>query len=450
MPEEEKKEEDIIRKLEELRKRPKVEAAAKPTAAIIDEESKKKRKARVIGSIVVLIIVAGVFFFGYQRVISPLRKEEAPPQVAPGTTAQPTQAPAATKAPAEEAVLTEAEYKKELEKVKAAKIEEANSQLAGLPVEFNSLKNDLISTITAKSKIEDAKAIDIASISTEIWRESKKRDVDKNALIGTVVIAYLYPAVDNATATPSYYEIVKGAENIKKVIGLLNLAELKSLVIKATKAEYIPIRLPRERAGGFAEKGDKISIYYRETLLSGGIMVGVAPLLVGAGGENLTIRQLVKDGVIIEVMRAQSAGSITLSEAEAKSDTGGGAEGKGTIPTLSIGSLGTITSDSGFGASIGYKTRTTSSAYSVNLAEIQKAAAAGKISEKELMESLEKYGVKLSELERETNLGNLDEEFFMLVEVTEEEAKLLILRLLNSDEKANLFITISATPQWAK
>lgn len=440
MPEE-KKEEDIIKKLEELRKRPKAEEAARPTAAIVDEETNRKRRARIIGALVILIVVVGLFFFGYQKIISPL-KREAPPEAQPGATVQPTVTPSTPK-PTE--VLTETEYKKELEKTKSAKIEEANSLLAGLPVELNSFKEELIRTINAKNKIEDARAIDVALISTEIWREAKRREVDKKQAVSptAAVISYLY-----YDANYTNYEMIKGADNIKNNIELLTIPQLKLLDIKATKYEYVPIRLPRTRAGGFVEKGDTISIYYREPIPTG--IAGVIPSLYSAAGGNVTIKHLVKDGTVIEIMRAQSAGTISISESEQKTDTGGGTEGIGTVPTISIGSLGSITNESGFGASIGYKTRQTASTYSVNLAEVQKAAAAGKISEKELMQNLEKYGVRLNALERETNLGNLDEEFLVLVEVTEEEAKSLVLRLLDSTERGNLFVSISVKPQWAK
>jgi len=445
MPEEEKKEEDIIKKLEELRKRPKAEEAVKSAPAVIDEDAAKKKRARMIGAVVVLLVIAGLFFFGYQRIISPLRKE-AQPQGVSEATAQPTAAPAT---PKPSGVLTESEYKTELEKAKSAKIDEATSLLAGLPVEFGALKDDLVSTVRAKNRIEEVKAIDVASISTEIWREAKRRDVDKKQRVGDVVIAYLYH-----NSTPSY-DIIKGAENIKKFIEILSIEQLKSLEIKPTNYEYIPIRLPRERAGGFVGEGDKVSIYYRENLAPWALAPNTTPSMYSsdersAGFKNISIRHLVKDGRVIGIMRAQSSGTITLSESELKSDTGGGAEGKGTVPSISIGSLGSITNESGFGASIGYKMRQTSTAYSVNLGEIQKAAAAGKISEKELMQSLEKYGVKLSEFERQTNLGSFDEEFLMLVEVTEEETKTLVPRLLDSKERENLFITISAIPSWAK
>jgi hypothetical protein len=89
------------------------------------------------------------------------------------------------------------------------------------------------------------------------------------------------------------------------------------------------------------------------------------------------------------------------------------------VTTISLGSAAIAISDGPYGASVGYQQLQKSSIYTVNLAEVQKAAAASKISEEELMENLEKYGVRLSEIERETNIGDFTAEYLMLVELTE-------------------------------
>lgn len=414
----EEKEEDIIKKLEELRKKPRIEEAKKEVAVVEDEEARRRRRARIIGSLVVIIVVLGIFFVGYKTIISPLSKEKA-------KTVQQTKAPEATKAPEEKGLISEVAYKRELDKTKQEKIDHANSLLSGLPPEFNSLKSDLINTINSKTRIEEVKSIDVEAIATEIWREARKREVDAKQSVGEVVIAYLYH-----NSSPDY-EIIKGAENIKKMIDVLDISKLKSLEIVVTSYDYIPIRLPRDRIGGFVMEGDEVNIYYRELLPD----------------KNVTIRPLVKDGKVIKIMRALSSGTITLSESEQKLDTGGGAEGKGTVPSLSIGGLGSITSEQGFGASVGYKMRQSSVSYSVNLEEIKKAAAAGKISEEELAQTLEKYGIKLTEKDIKLGFGDFDEEFLILVEATEEESKNLVSKLVDPKDRENIFITISAKPK---
>ena len=79
-----------------------------------------------------------------------------------------------------------------------------------------------------------------------------------------------------------------------------------------------------------------------------------------------------------------------MSETEDQRQTGGGAEGKGNVTSLSVGGYGISISDGPYGASAAAMSLTKSSSYSVNLEEVQKAAAANKISKEELMNDLEK------------------------------------------------------------
>jgi hypothetical protein len=86
--------------------------------------------------------------------------------------------------------------------------------------------------------------------------------------------------------------------------------------------------------------------------------------------------------------------------------------------------------------------------YTVDLKEVQKAAAANKIDPTYIEEALRNYGIRLSQLEIESQVGNFDEEYLILLEMREEEAKALISKYLSDREKENLQMVLSKPSTW--
>ncbi len=402
----EKKEEDIVGRLEALRKKVPPPTAEKGAPAPSKPAPKKeapearRKTARIVGIFVIIIILGGVFFVGYSMFIK-------------------TEGPAPTMPPADDTAAREQARLAELAKAKSAKLGEIKEAFSGLPQEYRTKEAELQQSVDGSETKEAVDAVDYETPATDAWRTYRKAEVDEFGEVTGEIIAQ----VDDA--------LVKGADEIKTFIDSRSFGDLKIMDIRQVSSEFIPIRLPRTRiTGGFAEVGDRVNIHYRWI----------------DGNNTARIKYLAKDGRVVSIMRA--AGTIALSESEEQSQTGGGSEGTGEVDSITIGDY-SITIDEGpYGASVGVKTLEKSSSYTVNLAEVQKAAAASKISEEELMDNLRKYGVRLTEIERETNIADYDVEFLMLVEVSEEEASEVVLRLLDDDEKANMFITISKEPTW--
>jgi hypothetical protein len=258
---------------------------------------------------------------------------------------------------------------------------------------------------------------------TNAWRSYRKDEVDKKAVITGGAIAIIGE------------NLIKGADDIKSQIDILTISDLKGMVINEMRFEFIPIRLPRHQfTGGFAEVGDFINIHYFWTEIFNGSTIDHTDYLA-------------KDGRIVAIMKPAS--TISLSETEQQSQSGGGTEGKGNVTTITLGGSSIAISDGPYGASVGYQTLQKSSSYTVNLAEVQKAAAASKISPEEFMTNMEKYGARLTEIERETNIGDFNAEYLMLVEVSGEEASRLAPVILDINKKPNILVTISRNPGWA-
>jgi hypothetical protein len=150
---------------------------------------------------------------------------------------------------------------------------------------------------------------------------------------------------------------------------------------------------------------------------------------------------------VVAVLRGSSSGVISLTESESKTASGGGVEGKGIVSSLSTGSVGTIPGS--FPASMGYQTAQTQTAFSVDISQIQKAAAASKLPDGYIENVLGNYGVKLNKIEADTGIADFSAEYIILFEVGEAEVPDLILKASpTSTERVNIFVTIAKPSKW--
>ncbi|MFQ5975928.1 MAG: DUF515 domain-containing protein [Candidatus Hydrothermarchaeales archaeon] len=435
-----KKDDDIVGRLEALRKKIPAEKKEVPAAAPApatpaeapgeEEPDKRKKLARIVGIVVVLIIVGVVATVGLKMFTAGKEKEGTKTAEAQKAAAEAQKAQkAAEERKAAEAKLS-AEEAARLESAKLNKTVEVKEAFKGTPTDLGTEKQKVLEQIQSAKTIQEIEAIDGNAIVDDAWEVVMKSLMDE-AKTEAETKAAEFEAIGMQVGTVAY----SGLEGIKRQIDQLSYDELKNVYFFEIGIEYVPIRLEREQfTGGFVEVGDSINIHYIITDDE------------GLPNQSTRAEYLAKDGKVMAIMRAQSSGIIELSESELKTDTGGGSEGKGTITTLSIGSLGSVTPGSDFfDASVGYKMRQSQSTYNVDISEIQKAAAASKIPESYITTSLEEYGVKLNTIERETNIGDFGAglEYLMLVEMDEIEASKVVSKLIDDEERGKLLATIS-------
>ncbi len=352
----------------------------------LPQKDKRKKIARIVGIAVIALIVLSVSYVGYIFFLKSKEKEKAP----------------------EKPVLDDLKAKVEADIKNAFK---------GLPDKYTTDEKDLLEKVRKAQTKEEIAAIDYTKAAVNAWR------------------TYLIDEFENLQKTGEDIELVAAGEpyrtkeEIIQKINQLSLAELKSAVLRIASVEYVPIRLTREQAvGGMAAPGDLVNIYYKN------------------GSE---VVKLARNAKVMAVLRGKSSGSIQLSETEKKLDTGGGVEGYGTSTSLGIGDTGAALTGSYEGSS-GLKMRQTETTYTVEIEELQKAAAASKLSRSYIEEALANYGLKLNTIERETNIGDLDTEYLLLFEVRGTEAPSLVLHALTESDRQNIFVTIAKTSDWMK
>lgn len=391
-----KSEEDIIGRLEALRRRtpaaprPGGEPPA-PTPTPPPDEERRRRIYRIVGFAVIAIIVLGVFFVGYKAVIKPLKEKGA-------------------RAPEEKLYKEEAsKIVEEGKNILRGKIADAFS---GLPPEYRKDEAKLMDRVEKAGSIEELKAIDYKTAATLAWRayvrDELNRKVEEAGDENRVLLTL------GNTTYKGYREAISALSQYSYTI-------LRNFKIEVVARVFVPIKLPREQAAaGLIQPGDYVNIYYSD-------------------GENTT--EIAKNARVVAYLRATTQISLSENENRIISGQGGEAKGEGSISTGGVSSLvGPI--------SIGMRQSSSSTTYTVDIKEVQKAAAASKLSEEYIKNVLMNYGIRLSQIELESQVGNFDEEYLLLIEMSEDEAKAMISKAISDNEKKKLWITLAKPSSW--
>ncbi|ALM76111.1 hypothetical protein TBCH5v1_2212 [Thermococcus barophilus] len=307
----------------------------------------------------------------------------------------------------------EAAKKKALEELNKAKaqqisaIEQAFEPLLAQPLPED-LKNKAIKKLNQlKQEVENAQskeqvlAVDPTPYLMDLWKE------------------YYYYLIDSI---PTQKVILKKGEEkriytkieAKYVISkITDLGELLQYTIEKAEMVQIALVLTRDRINGaFLSPGDKIKIYAKN----------------GTKGQYIKIAD---EGYVDLVLLPTTAGQISLSESQSEGST------VSTSSTTSYSEShstsytpGDTTITNAKNANDQYSTTQSSSDsssayynYNVNLAEVLKAIAAGKIEAPEdVKEQLSQYGWKIIDLEKDSGMLVLDPtaRFLVIIEVPAE------------------------------
>lgn len=390
----EKGAEDIMDRLEALRRRAPEEGLAPPGPSGDDG---RRRLARIVGLLVILVVLGGGTFFVYNIF---LKAPPAPPPLTPA--AVETLPPLPREAP--------------LPEVKAQVVDAVNRAFEGLPLAYSAEKRQLITRVNEATTSAEVRAVDYEEAANRAWR---------SYWIGEVQAAAQKTGDIELKAGNDTY---RTTDVILQKLNFISYTVLKTASLRAIRAEYVPLRLTRlQAAGGMVEIGDVVNVYHKE-------------------GGNISI--LSRRSRVMAILRGKESGSINLAESERKMAGGEGSEGKGSVSSVTGGSISSV--EGPFPASAGYKMSQTQSTYTVSIEEVQKVAAASKLPDGYIENALESYGIKLNKIERETNIGNMDAEYLILLEVGSDEAPGLVSKVLSPEERKNLFITMSEPSLWMK
>ncbi|WP_246454778.1 DUF515 domain-containing protein [Thermococcus camini] len=298
-------------------------------------------------------------------------------------------------------------YERVLNQTKAEKIRDIETEFQGLlamPLPDDIKANVIDSMKSLEAQVESAEtveqvnSIDPSPYLLELWRDYYYYKID------------MIPGQEVILERESVKRIVSKADAKAILGGILDYREL--MQYQVYKVEYVDIALvlSRDRINGaFLSPGDKIMVFAKND-------------------TSAQFKEIANEGYVQLVLLPTDAGIISVNEAQSQSSSSSTSsstqysEDHSTTYTPGDTTIsdGQTTSDTYTNSQSASQSASASYSYSVDLTEILKAIAAGKIqASDEVKEQLRAYGWEVVDLEKESGMLVLDpnSQFLVVVRV---------------------------------
>lgn len=255
--------------------------------------------------------------------------------------------------------------------------------------------------LALENKINDARSaeevenINIMAPATKDWKSFHKKSILSNQ--------------DKFNRTMAVYSnesknILLNSEEAMKIVSENDASILSKIKFEKPNTVSVPVLISRLQAGaGLINVGSVVDIYlnsnYTEETL-----------------DNNTTSPDVSGCTVLSIMRYEENGEIDSEYSKSNVHI----KGNDTYP------------------------KENTKSFSSNVLELLKGSIIKGYNEKETIKMLKNYGVKLSNYERQINLGDLDAQYMLLVEVPHDKVNFVI----NNMENIVLTIPTSHAPTW--
>lgn len=297
--------------------------------------------------------------------------------------------------------LVYAPYQTTLNQAKDQKIAEVNSFYKG-PLALDPRKQLLLAEIDSGITPDQVLAVDVLGPATAAWREYQTQQINgKKDPYGRVMIGYTAGGQKN---------IIVKATDAQKIVAESDATVLANMQIKTPDTVAVPIIVSRlQAAGGLINVGDAVDIYVNTNT------TGNETNLTNATD---TTYPRISGATVLAILRAKDSGTISANRT-----VGMGFDINGA-------GVSTITSQ---GAT-------------ADVEQLLRASASRSLNEAEINSLLAAYGWRLSDFERVSNLGELDVQYLVLLEVPREDA----LFIIQNSQNNVLFLTVPTqqAPDW--
>lgn len=282
----------------------------------------------------------------------------------------------------------------ELSLVKTAKLNELHDLYSGpLVTSPNALL--LEDKINEASTPEEIENINILTPATKDWKSYHKKTISSNQ--------------DKYNRTMAIYEnetkdVLMHSSEAINIINANDATALSKIKFDKPNTVSVPILVSRLQAGaGLINVGSIVDVYMNTNYTEDGI-------------TNNTTSPEISGCTVLAIMRYEENGEIDSEYSKSKMKI----EGNDTYP------------------------KENTKSFSSDVLELLKGSMLKGYDEKETIEMLKNYGVKLSNYERQINLGDLDAEYMILLETPQNKVNFLI----NNMENIVLTIPTANAPNW--
>lgn len=254
--------------------------------------------------------------------------------------------------------------------------------------------------ITLENKINNAKStgelesINILSQASKDWKSYHKKSISSNIdSYNRIMAVYSNESKD----------IIMSGDEAVKIVNENDATILSKIKFETPNTVSVPILVSRLQAGaGLINVGSIVDIYLNSNFTNESGQTNSSPDISGC--------------TVLSIMRYEENGEIDSEYSKSRMNI----NGNDTYP------------------------RENTKSFSSNVLELLKGSIIKGYSEQETIELLKDYGVKLSNYERQINLGDLDAQYMLLIETPQDKVNFL----LNNMENIVLTIPTSKAPTW--
>lgn len=267
------------------------------------------------------------------------------------------------------------------------------------------VKQSVISKIDSATSVEEVQAIDV------------------DALAYPILKSQLLAQVNDFKDQYNRVELdVNGTENIMSVENASDYinsssVQLKDMSIHEVDSVIIPLSINRKQAaGGLIGVGDTVDVYRNSQQLQSTQDVTGDTGSGDNSSENSTVNtgqdsaKLVGGATVVSILRSKDSGSVNYN--------------------LELNEYP--------------KSRNLSQTNTVDVGEVLSSKAVGTLDESQLNLLLSEYGTRLSDYERTSNIGNLDVEYIIMLEVPRD----CVTSVISNMDNIILTIPSYAAPSW--
>lgn len=255
--------------------------------------------------------------------------------------------------------------------------------------------------LSLEDKINEARSlgelenINILTPATKDWKSYHKKSINSNQdLYNRTMAVYENESKD----------VLMNIDEAIKIVNENDATILSKLKFEKPNTVSVPILVSRLQAGaGLINVGSVVDVYLNSNYTE-------------EYTDNNTTSPEISGCTVLSIMRYEENGEIDSEYSKSKIHV----EGNDTYP------------------------KENTKSFSSNVLELLKGSIIKGYSEKETVEMLRNYGVKLSNYERQINLGDLDAQYMILLETPHDKVDFLI----NNMENIVLTIPTSNAPNW--
>ena len=270
-------------------------------------------------------------------------------------------------------------YQETLNAAKTTKFNEVDSYFKDALALYPE-KQSLLAQIDAAVTPEEALAVDVLGPATAAWREYQTQQLkEKRDNYGRIMIVYSAEEQKN---------VIMKVDTAQKFIQQADATVLANMELQTPDTVAVPIIITRlQAAGGLVTVGNMVDVYLRTT---------------GEGNNTTTTTNTtspkISGATVLAILRAKDSGVVDAYITRSQD--------------ISINQM--------------IQSSAQNQKATNDVEQLLRAAASRNWNEAEINSLLESYGWRLSDFERASNLGELDAQYLVLLEVPREDVGFLI------------------------